>query len=262
MRNIRFTPSVTLLVGWLSIAFLLLPFISLILHVPWSDLWSTWAESGFSSFQTSLWTTTISMLFIILFGTPLGWLLARGKSRIWNIVEFLLLIPLLMPPLVIGLLLVYFYGPYGFIGRLLAQFNLSATNTLLAIILAQLYEAIPYYIFAAQAAFSQVERKYERISLSLGVSPWRTMMRVIFPLARPGLIVGFAMAFARAIGAFGAVIVVAYYPHSLPVSIWIALEEQGLPSALPLALLLLLIALPLPLAAVLWRRFRHDRIQL
>jgi len=113
--------------------------------------------------------------------------------------------------------------------------------------------------FSAQAAFTQVDRKYERASLSLGVSPWRTLVRI---LARPGLSVGFAMAFARAIGAFGAVIVVAYYPHTLPVRIWIALEEPGLPSALPIALLLHIIALPLPLATVLWGRFKRDRIQL
>src|SRR5579875_1017777 len=152
-----------------------------------------------------------------------------------------------MPPLVIGLLLVYFYGPYGLMGRLLSRIGLSTTNTVLAITLAQLYESIPYYVFAAQASFSQIDDKYERISLSLGVSPLRTIARVTFPLARPGLVVGFAMAFARAIGAFGAVIVVAYYPNTLPVSIWIALQEQGLPYALPLSLLLIIIALPIPL---------------
>lgn len=258
MPKIRFAPSVAILAGWLCIAFLTLPFIALLLHISWSDVWRVWVTNGGSPLLTSLWSTGISMVSIILFGTPLGWFLARGKNRVWKWFEVLLLIPLLMPPLVIGLLLVYFYGPYGVMGHLLSQVGLSATNTFLAVILAQLYEAIPYYVFAAQAAFSQVDEKYERVSLSLGMSPWRTMVRVIFPLARPGLIVGFAMAFARAIGAFGAVIVVAYYPNTLPVSIWIALEEQGLPNALPLALLLILVALPMPLAAVLWRRVKSD----
>ncbi|MCL6441854.1 MAG: hypothetical protein K6T83_00065 [Alicyclobacillus sp.] len=77
---------------------------------------------------------------------------------------------------------------------------------------------------------------------------------------RPGLIVGLTLAFARAIGAFGAVIVVAYYPKTLPVSICIALQEQGLLSAMPLALLVIIIALPTPLAAFLWRRATFDRI--
>lgn len=254
-------PSVAILAGWLSTAFLLFPFISLLLHVSWTSVWGVWAESAGAPLLTSLLTTLLSMVLILLVGTPLGWYLARGRHRVWRVMEFLLLIPLLMPPLVIGLLLVYFYGPYGFIGHVLTRLGLSASNTLLAVVLAQLYESIPYYVFSAQAAFSQVDRRYERVSLSLGTPPWRTLRRVTFPLAWPGLSVGFAMAFARAIGAFGAVIVVAYYPHTLPVSIWIALEEQGLPSALPLALLLLLVSLPLPLATVLWRRIKRDRIQ-
>lgn len=258
MPKIRFVPSIALLAGWLTTAFLILPFVALLLHISWSDVWSVWAASGGSPLVTSLWSTAMSMVSIIVFGTPLGWFLGRGKSGVWKWVEVLLLIPLLMPPLVIGLLLVYFYGPYGGMGHLLSQLGLSATNTVLAVVLAQLYESIPYYVFAAQASFRQIDEKHERVSLSLGVSPWRTMVRVIFPLARPGLIVGFAMAFARAIGAFGAVIVVAYYPNTLPVSIWVALEEQGLPSALPLALLLLVVALPMPLAAVLWRRVKPD----
>lgn len=262
MFKMRFAPSMAILAGWLCTTFLLLPFAALMLHLSWSHVWTTWVASGTSPLLASLWSTAISMLFIVLFGTPLGWLLARGKSRIWKGIEILLLIPLLMPPLVIGLLLVYFYGPYGWIGHWLTQFGWSATNTFLAIILAQLYEAIPYYLFAAQAAFQQIDEKYERISLSLGVSPWRTMRRVTLPLARPGLLIGFAMAFARAIGAFGAVIVVAYYPNTLPVSIWIALQERGLSQALSLALLLILIALPMPLAAVIWRRVQADRIQL
>ncbi|SHK47892.1 molybdate/tungstate transport system permease protein [Alicyclobacillus tolerans] len=258
MKKLRLAPSVAILAGWLCTAFLILPFVSLLLHLSWRNIWSVWIESGGTPLFYSLWSTAISLCVTLLFGTPLGWYLARGQGILWKAIEILLLIPLLMPPLVIGLLLVYFYGPYGIMGHLLTHFGLSATNTILAVVLAQLYESVPYYVFAAQAAFSQIDIKFERISLSLGVSPWQTLRRVIFPLARPGLLIGFAMAFARAIGAFGAVIVVAYYPNTLPVSIWIALEEQGLPSALPLALLLILVALPLPLATVLWRRVHHD----
>ncbi len=262
MRKPYFTPSLAVLAGWLSTAFLLIPFISLLLQVSWPSVWRVWVTSGGSPLVTSLWCTAISMAVILFIGTPLGYYLAHGQGRAWIIIEFLLLIPLLMPPLVIGLLLMYFYGPYGFMGRVLSHFGLSASNTFLAVILAQLYESIPYYVFAAQAAFNQVDRRHERVSLSLGVSPLRTMLYVTMPLASPGLIVGFAMAFARAIGAFGAVIVIAYYPNTLPVSIWIALSEQGLPGALALTLLLVVIALPLPLASVVWRRFHSDRISL
>lgn len=248
------TRSALVLFALLCAGLLLVPLVALLLHVPWRSFWGVWTQQGGPALRLSVWTAGLSMLVIVMFGTPLGWLLARGKHAVWRIVEYLMLIPLLMPPLVLGLLLIYFYGPYGILGRFLGLFHLSATNTVLAVIIAQVYESIPYYVFSAQGAFEQVDLLQERVSWSLGVSPWQTFRRITLPLALPGLTVGFMMAFARAVGAFGAVVVVAYYPHTLPISVWIALQEQGMPTALPLALLLLLISLPLPLAAALWRR--------
>jgi len=169
-------------------------------------------------------------------------------------VEYLLVIPLLMPPLVIGLLLVYLYGPYSFFGHLLAIFGVSCSNSFLAVVVAEVYEAAPYYVLAALAAFAGVDRALIHTSYSLGLPPGRTFLRVTLPLASPGLAVAFSMAWARAIGAFGAVIVAACYPHALPVSVWIALQERGLSQALPWALILVLVSLPLPLLTVLWRR--------
>lgn len=237
-------------------AFLLLPTAMLLLHVSWPGIWREWTSAGAAPLLTSVWTTFAAMLFIAALGTPVGWLLARRRSRFWRTLEWLLHIPLLMPPLVIGLLLIYAYGPYGPVGALLGRLHLSASNTALAVILAQLYEALPYYIFAVQAGFRQIDEGLEHTSWSLGQSPLRTFRRVTLPLSLPALTAGLAMAFARAIGAFGAVIVVAYYPQTLPVGIWVALEEQGLPAALPLALLLLAAALPAPLALLVWRE-RH-----
>jgi molybdate/tungstate transport system permease protein len=240
----------------MSAAFLLLPLVALVLHVSWGGIVHAWLGDGRAAVATSVESTLLSMGIILLCGTPLGFMLSRRRTPFWRFVEFLMLIPLLMPPLVMGLLLVFCYGPYSGIGAQLSKLGLTVTNSLLAVVLAQVYEAMPYYVFSAQAAFSQVDEGLERASLALGVGPFATFRRVTLPLALPGLCVGFAMAFARAIGAFGAVIVMAYYPVTLPVSVWIALQEQGLPAALPLAVLLLVAALPVPLLAVLWRRSR------
>ncbi|MDA8066906.1 MAG: ABC transporter permease subunit [Thermaerobacter sp.] len=242
-----------LFLGLLFWAFLLLPFAALLLHISWPALAREFSPVGLSPLAVSLLATAAATLVIVLAGTPLAWLLARGPGGVGRVVEALLVIPLLTPPLVIGLLLVYLYGPYSFLGHLLALVRVSATNTLWAVILAEIYEAAPYYIFAAQAAFSQVDPTVEQASLFLGVPPWHTWRRVTLPLAAPGLAVALSMAWARAIGAFGAVIVVAYYPHGLPVATWVALQEQGLPQALPLALLLILVALPFPLFTLWWR---------
>ena len=246
-----------ILAALLTTSFLLLPLLALLMHITWQNVWTTWQAVGGSPLWTSLWTTCISMLIIVLVGTPFGWLLARRRGFFWHVCEYVLSIPVLMPPLVIGLLLIFSFGPYSAIGKILGSFQLSAINSTLAIIIAQTYEALPYYIFAAEAAFMQVDTGFERASASLGITPVRTFTRITLPLAWPGLSVGLAIAFSRAIGAFGAVIVIAYNPHTLPVSIWIALQEQGLQAALPLALLLLGVALPLPLLTTLWRRI-HD----
>ncbi len=243
----------------LTLTFLLLPFLALVTHVPLAALFHNVGPDTNQAVRISIFSTLIAMVVIVVFGTPLGWLLARQTSLLWRLVEFFLYIPLLMPPLVVGLLLVYFYGPYGLIGNVLSHLQISATNSFLAIIIAEIYEAMPYFVFSSIAAFSQIDQRLEQTAMGLGLTPWQTFRRVTLPLSLSGLTVGIAMAFARALGAFGAVIIVAYDPHTLPVDIWIALEEQGLPTALPLALLLMLIALPLPLLAVLWRvlRTRH-----
>ncbi len=243
----------TALVG----GFLLLPVAVLATHTSIAFHGQNAVPDAWPSLVASLEATAWSMAVILLLGTVAGYMLARRAGVLWRALEFLLLIPLLLPPLVIGLLLMSVYGPYGLLGQWLSALRLSATNTLLAVVLAQIYEAMPYYLFAAQGAFSQVDAGLERTSQSLGRPPLQTFFRVTLPLSLPGLSAGFAMAFARSIGAFGAVIVIAYYPHTLPVAAWIALEEQGLPAALTLAALFLLAALPLPLILLLWRRLRH-----
>lgn len=234
--------------------FLLLPIVVLVAHTSWSALAADWKDWGASPLVISLGTTAVAMIFMVLAGTPLAWRISQGQRGFIRYVEYLMVIPLLTPPLVIGLLLVYLYGPYSFLGHLLSVIGVSGSNSFFAVVLAEVYEAAPYYILAALAAFDGVDRSLIHTSYSLGLPPRRTFLRVILPLSSPGLAVALSMAWARAIGAFGAVIVVAYYPHGLPVAIWIALQERGLSSALPLALVLVLISLPLPILTVLWRK--------
>jgi molybdate/tungstate transport system permease protein len=143
-------------------------------------------------------------------------------------------------------------GPYTAIGGLLGHLNLSATNTFLALVIAEVYESAPYYVVGAQAAFSAVDPRLEQQAELLGDRPRRVFRRVTLPLASPGLAMAMAVAWARAMGAFGAVIIIAYHPYGLPLQIYTTLEQTGLPTALPYALVLLVVALPLPLAAYIW----------
>jgi molybdate/tungstate transport system permease protein len=193
---------------------------------------------------------TLGVLLVVC--TPLAWMLARDRLPFPRVWEAGLLCSLLLPPLVIGLLLVFMVGPYTPFGQLIGHFNLTATNTFLALVIAQVYESAPYYVLGAQAAFDAVDQRLEQQAALLGDRPRRVFRRVTLPLAAPGLAMSLAIAWARAMGAFGAVIIIAYHPTGLPLQIFTVLQETGLASALPYALVLLVVALPLPLAAYIW----------
>ncbi len=232
---------------------LLGPVIALLTHLSASAIASSLTAPGaldplVASVESGL--ITLGVLFLIC--TPLAWMLARGKLPFPRVWETGVLCSLLLPPLVIGLLLVFFVGPYTPIGSLLADLHQSATNTFLALVIAEVYESAPYYVLGAQAAFASVDQRLEQQAGLLGDRPRRVFRRVTLPLAAPGLAMALSIAWARAMGAFGAVIIIAYHPAGIPLEIYQTLQETGLNSALPYALVLLLVALPLPLAAYIW----------
>lgn len=232
---------------------LLGPAITLFFHVtPGTVSSALRAPGALSPLVVSLEAGVVTLAVLVGLGTPLAWMMARGRlpaPRLW---EAGVLACLLLPPLVVGLLLIFMVGPLTPIGQVLGHFNLSATNTFFALIVAEVYESAPYYVLGAQAAFAAVDPKMEQQAALLGDRPLRAMRRVTLPLAAPGLAMALAVAWARAMGAFGAVIIIAYHPYGLPLQIWTTLQETGLASALPFALVLLVVALPLPVAAYLW----------
>jgi molybdate/tungstate transport system permease protein len=242
---------------WLA---LLGPVIALLTHLSPGAIKSSLTTPGaLEPLVVSLQSGAVTLGVLVLLGTPLSWMLARGRLPFPRIWEAGVLCSLLLPPLVVGLLLIFLVGPYTPIGEWLGALHLSATNTFLALVIAEVYESAPYYVLGAQAAFSGVDPRMEQQAALLGDRPWRVLRRVTLPLAAPGLATALAIAWARAMGAFGAVIIVAYHPYGLPLQIWVTLQETGLASALPFALVLLVVALPLPLAAYIWsaRAQRH-----
>jgi molybdate/tungstate transport system permease protein len=215
------------------------------------------APGAWAPLETSAEASLLALGILVVAGIPLARALARGRlpwPRLW---EAGLLVPLVLPPLVIGLLLVFLIGPQTLVGEGLAHVGLTGTNSFVALVVAECYEAGPYFILGAAAAFAAVDPLLEQQAGLLGDGPWRTLRRVTLPLAAPGLASALAMGWARAIGAFGAVLIVAYHPFGLPLQIWTTLQEDGLAAALPFALLLVLVALPLPLAAYAWTARRR-----
>ncbi len=232
---------------------LLGPVITLFVHLsPGAIAAALRAPGALTPLVVSLESGAVTLAVLVAAGTPLAWLMARGRLPLPWLWEAGVLAALLLPPLVVGLLLVFMVGPVTPIGQALATIHLSATNTFLALVIAQVYESAPYYVLGAQAAFGSVDPRLEEQAGLLGDRPARVARRVTLPLAAPGLAMALAVAWARAMGAFGAVVIIAYHPYGLPLQIWTSLQETGLPSALPFALILLVVALPLPLAAYLW----------
>jgi molybdate/tungstate transport system permease protein len=245
------------LVIWVA---LLGPVITLLTHLSWHSIVTSLDYPGaLDPLVTSLEAGGVTLAVLFFICTPLAWMLARGTLPFPRIWEAGVLCTLLLPPLVIGLLLVFMVGPYSAIGQLIGHLNLTATNTFLALVIAEVYESAPYYVVGAQAAFSAVNPRLEEQAALLGDRPLRVLRRVTMPLASPGLAMALAVAWARAMGAFGAVIIIAYHPYGLPLQIYTTLEQTGLPSALPYALVLLVVALPLPVVAYVWSARAQSR---
>lgn len=203
---------------------------------------------------TSLEASAIALVAMLVLGTPLAYLMARSPRKAARILEAGVVLPLLMPPLVIGLLLIFLIGEAGPVGRVVSGINpnVFGVNTFFALVVAEFYESAPYYILSAAGAFATVDVRLEQDAQLLGDGPMRAFRRITLPLASPGLASGLAISWARAMGAFGAVLIVAYYPAGLPIQIDETFIADGLGAALPYALLLIVAALPLPMIALLW----------
>jgi molybdate/tungstate transport system permease protein len=197
-------------------------------------------------------------MLIVVLGTPLAWWLARHSFSGKWLLEAVILLVLLTPPLAMGILLATLYGPYSPVGRLASHAGIELTNSAPAFVLAQFYGALPYYVVAARAAFEGVPRELEHIALTLGKSPWQTFWLVSMPLARLGLAAGIALAWVRALGEFGIVLILAYYPQGIPVKLWVNLQDTGLTAVYPLLWVFFLVAMPLPL--VLGLASRRQRL--
>ncbi len=242
----RARPGASAWIGMLALLLLAAPFIGLLLATDWRHFGFARGDGG--AVLVSLGYSLLALVPIVGLGTPLAWWLARRRARGQWLIDALLLLALLTPPLAMGLLLAGMYGPYGPAGSLLERAGLLLTNSAPAFVMAQFYAALPYYVVAARAAFEAVPRELEQIALTLGHSPARAFFSVSLPLARLGLAAAVALAWVRALGEFGVVLIVAYYPRGIPVKLWVNLQNIGLDAVYPLLWVFFLVALPLPLA--------------
>ena len=188
----------------------------------------------------SIASATVATLIIALTGVPLGYVLARLPGRTMATVGFLVQLPLALPPLASGVLLLFLVGYSAPIGRLT---NGALTDSFAGIVVAEVFVAAPFLIIAARSAFAAIDPVLEDVAATLGRGPFYVFSRVSVPIARPAIVSGLLLAWLRAFGEFGATVMVAYHPYSLPVYTYVAFGSQGLPAMLPVLLPALALAL-------------------
>lgn len=233
---------------WLAIpalALLAIPFITLVSITPWRGFHLAYGD--WHSVSISLGLSAVSIPIIVIMGIPLALWMARSESRWRSWVEVAVMVPLLTPPLAMGILLVSVYGPYGSVGEGLAWLGVSLTNNAGAFVLAQVYGALPYFVMSARAAFEGVPADVEEAGKTLGASRWSILTRLTLPIASRGLATGLAIAWVRVIGEFGIVMVFCYFPQGIPVKLFINLQNDGVNSVYSLMWILLISTLPFPL---------------
>lgn len=225
---------------------LLYPFSGLLAPVgPW--LWSgPIASANGQSAVTSLSLTLLAMFIVVSIGLPVAVFVARCGPRERSLWLGIFLALILLPPLALGLLYSIAFGSHHLLGRWLLQLGVPTANSPFAFVATQVYVSAGYFIVGSVAAIASVPVALEQQAALLGVSPWHTFWRVTLPLALPGMAVALSLAWARAIGEFGALMITAYYPASMPVQLWTDLQDFGLPAVMPLLLVFVLCALPLP----------------
>lgn len=242
-RRPELAPLVLAVLGGLLLLYLVFPLAYLFFQVDWREVPAILeSPRAIRAVEVSFGTSAIAIAIMTLLGVPLGYVLARARFRGRNLLTSLVFVPMVLPPLVGGILLLLLCGPYGLVGAMLEKQGVALVNSLTGIVLAQVFVAAPYVVIAALSAFSGVDEQLEHAAATLGDSRWRTFRRISLPLAWPGIAAGVTLAWVRTIGEFGATLVLAYHPNTVPVYLWVALTSDGLAAALPLALFLIALA--------------------
>ena len=204
-----------------------------------------------SALWLSLSTSVISLGIVILVGTPFAYVHSRNTYPGKMIVDTLIDLPLVLPPAVAGMALLVLYGRVGLVGRYLDMFGITLAFTTLAVIMAQIFVASPFYLRQAKSLFEQLDPSYEQAALTLGASPLRTFVLITLPLTAGGLVSGAVMTFGRALGEFGATIMFAGnlpgVTQTMPLAVYVNMSGDH-HAGITIAILLVLISFAIMIA--------------
>jgi molybdate transport system permease protein len=226
--------------------FFVVPLIAVAARVDWPHFWSLISsESSTTALMLSLKTAAASTTLCVLLGVPMALVLARSDAPLVRLARPLILLPLVLPPVVGGIALLYAFGRLGLIGEYLNAAGIQIAFTTTAVVLAQTFVSLPFLVIAAEGAVRTAGADYEVVAATLGARPTSVWWRVSLPLLAPGLISGAVLAFARSLGEFGATLTFAGsregVTRTLPLEIYLQRESDA-DAAVALSLLLVAVA--------------------
>ncbi|HEV7196384.1 MAG TPA: ABC transporter permease [Pedococcus sp.] len=229
-----------------GVLFVLLPLVAMLSRVEWAQFPALiTSESSRAALLLSLRTSLASTVLCLIFGVPMATVLARTHFRGQQLLRSLVLLPLVIPPVVGGIALLYTFGRRGLLGHTLEVLGLQVAFSTTAVVMAQTFVAMPFLVVSLEGALRTGGQRFEEVAATLGARPTTVFLRVTLPLALPGLASGAVLAFARALGEFGATITFAGslqgVTRTLPLEIYLQRETDP-EAAVALSLLLVVVA--------------------
>ena len=230
----------------LGAAFVVLPLVAMAVKVDWTHFWSLiTSDASQAALLLSLRTAAASTMMCLVLGVPMALVLARNDGRIVRVLRPLILLPLVLPPVVGGIALLYAFGRLGLLGSYLEAAGIRIAFTTTAVVLAQTFVSLPFLVIALEGAARTAGADYDVVAATLGAKPATVWWRVTLPLLTPGLVSGSVLAFARSLGEFGATLTFAGsrqgVTRTLPLEIYLQRESDP-DAAVALSILLVVIA--------------------
>lgn len=200
-------------------------------------------ETLVDALRLSVMTSIVAMVCAVVLGTPIAWVLSRARFPGVRLLDALVDLPIILPPAVAGVALLAAFGRRGLVGEPLDRLGITIGFSTVAVVIAQIFVAAPFYIRSAKAGFARIDPALEESAADLGAGPWRVFGRVTLPLSRGSLVAGAVLAWARALGEFGATIMFAGnregVTQTMPLAIYERFGAGDLPTALVLSAILL-----------------------
>ena len=239
-------PRWVLALAAIGAAFVLLPLAAMVLRVNWAEFVPLiTSESSVAALLLSLRTSLAATLLCVVFGVPMALVLARTDFWGQKILRSLVLLPLVLPPVVGGIALLYTFGRRGLLGQTLDVLGIEIAFSTTAVVLAQTFVALPFLVLSLEGALRTVGTRFEAVGATLGASPSTVLRRITLPLVLPAVVSGAVLSFARALGEFGATLTFAGSlqgtTRTLPLEIYLQRESDP-DTAVALSLVLVVVA--------------------